>query len=241
MSESTESTLVVVPGPKGPRVHRVTCKRAILTEGHSYGADPTDADAQSCGSCKPGKARLDADAALATPAPPAPSGHDHIDGPPASAPQPIDVVDADTMTARRRAATAESKALKAWEKDGSNGARPATPNLDTTNAEYKGEKAKPKVPRSRGPRQAPREITATTTLDSGKLAPGALQVAVADHIASLPAGEDITPGQVARHLERSSGAVANAMAKMADAGELKAQPGSPKRYRRVAAKAAQAA
>jgi O6-methylguanine-DNA--protein-cysteine methyltransferase len=222
MSESTEATLVVVPGPKGPRVHRVTCKRAILTEGHSYGADPSDVDAQSCGSCKPGKARTDADEALA-----------------AETPDAIVVTDADTMTARRKAATAEAKALKAWEKAGSDGDRPATPNLDAMNAEYEGENPKVKVPRSA--RQAPREVTATTTLASGKLAPGALQAAVADHVATLPAGDDITPGQVARHLERSSGAVANAMAKMAEAGTLKALAGSPRRYRRVTTQAAEAA
>lgn len=224
MPESTESTLVVVPGPKGPRVHRVTCKRAILTEGHSYGAHAEDQITQACGSCKPKIPTLGGTVSGLV-----------------DAPGPIEVVDTDSQAARRKAATAEGKALKAWEKAGSNGDRPATPNLDAMNVEYQGEAPKPKVPRGRSPRQAPREVTATTTLASGRLAPGALQVAVAEHIATLPAGDDITPGQVARHLDRSVGAVGNAMARMVTAGTLKARPGSPRRYRRVVTAAAKAA
>lgn len=119
------TTLVVIPGRNGDRVHRVNCKRATMDQGHSFGARPTDYTTQVCQSCKP-----------VLPPTPAAAAVKSMDDAEQARSAAIEVVDPDTMTARRNAAKAEHKALKAWKDGGEQGDRPATPNLEAVQADH---------------------------------------------------------------------------------------------------------
>jgi MoxR-like ATPase len=80
---------------------------------------------------------------------------------------------------------------------------------------------------------APR-ITAT-----GRLGNGELRRQVAAWLAENPGSH--TPGTIARALERSAGAVGNALQTLADRGEAEPVPGKPARYQATAATATAAA
>jgi nitric oxide reductase NorQ protein len=64
---------------------------------------------------------------------------------------------------------------------------------------------------------------------TGRLGQGELRRQVAAHLAANPGAR--TPTVVARDLRRSSGAVGNALAKLAADGQVTREPGSPARYR----------
>lgn len=142
--------LIVLEGPKGSKVHKLSCKRANMSlPGHSYGAKPTDEAVFSASCCKPSaalreQARQDVVSAQAVakgnaageakPATRRPLSVD-TDLPPVAAGEPgggpaaIAVTDAATLADRNKAARAEHKALKAWKDGGGKGTKPATPNL----------------------------------------------------------------------------------------------------------------
>jgi DNA-binding MarR family transcriptional regulator len=65
---------------------------------------------------------------------------------------------------------------------------------------------------------------------SSLLRPGQLRTLVAEFLSEQDA--PVTPGQVARHLNRSAGAVTNALARMAAEGQAALVSSSPRRYRR---------
>lgn len=72
-----------------------------------------------------------------------------------------------------------------------------------------------------------------------KLGKGALETAVFDHMGANPKSE-FTPSDLARVLNRSSGAIANALAKFAAQGKVTQTSERPRRYRLAGAKAARA-
>src|SRR5450755_4013077 len=78
------------------------------------------------------------------------------------------------------------------------------------------------------PGPAPR-ITPT-----GRLGQGELRRQVTAWLAARP-GDACTPGEIARALGRSAGAVGNALATLADRHEADREPGRPVRYRANAA------
>jgi hypothetical protein len=72
-----------------------------------------------------------------------------------------------------------------------------------------------------------------------KLARGGLETAVSEHMAANPRSE-FTPADLARVLNRSSGAIANALAKFTAQGKVTQTNERPRRYRLAGAKAARA-
>lgn len=83
------------------------------------------------------------------------------------------------------------------------------------------------------PAEAPEvaaEPAAATTVPSGRRAPSPLRPLVAAHLAAHP-GEEFTVRQVAKALDRSHGATANALATLAGLGEAERTCESPLRYR----------
>lgn len=100
--------------------------------------------------------------------------------------------------------------------------------------------------RTRTPRTAAKETTGTPQPASkqpaskrpgGKLLPGQLQSLVLDHVQRHP-DQDWGPSQVARALDRSTGAVGNALETFADRGLLTRTSTSPRRYQAIKATAA---
>ena len=73
-----------------------------------------------------------------------------------------------------------------------------------------------------------------------KLGKGGLETQVLDHMASYPKS-DYTPTDLARVLNRSGGAIANALAKFADEGKVVQTSERPRRYRIAGARAARRA
>jgi len=71
---------------------------------------------------------------------------------------------------------------------------------------------------------------ATPAKAGDRLAKGELRAAVLAHLRAHR-GEDLSPTAVARALGRSAGATANALARLADAGEALEVPGPPRRFR----------
>lgn len=68
-----------------------------------------------------------------------------------------------------------------------------------------------------------------------RLGRGALGTLVREYLAARP-GEDLGPTQIGKALGRSQGAVSNALARMAAAGEAELVSPSPRRYRIVASR-----
>lgn len=85
------------------------------------------------------------------------------------------------------------------------------------------------------------EVSTTVNNKSGlpKLGKGGLETAVLDHLAANPKSE-FTPSDLARVLNRSSGAIANALAKFAAQHKVTQTSERPRRYRLNGAKAANA-
>jgi len=73
----------------------------------------------------------------------------------------------------------------------------------------------------------------------GRLGNGQLRRQVADWLAARPGPH--TPGEIAKDLGRSAGAVGNALTTLADRGEAERLPGKPIRYQANAATGAAAA
>ena len=72
-----------------------------------------------------------------------------------------------------------------------------------------------------------------------KLGKGGLETQVLDHMAAHPKSE-FTPTDLARVLDRSGGAIANALAKFATQGKVTQTSERPRRYRLAGAKARRA-
>jgi nitric oxide reductase NorQ protein len=89
--------------------------------------------------------------------------------------------------------------------------------------------------RTRTPRTAAKKTTRTHQ-PSGKLLPGQLQTLVLDHVQRHP-DQDWSPGQVAKALDRSTGAVGNALETFVNRGLLTRTSTSPRRYQAVKATA----
>src|SRR6266566_9008824 len=89
--------------------------------------------------------------------------------------------------------------------------------------------ANPAAPPHAGGTSAPR------TTHTGRLGQGELRRLTAAHLAANPGAH--TPGQIARALGKSAGAVGNALTTLADRGEAAREPGTPSRYRATAATA----
>src|SRR5579859_7062627 len=70
--------------------------------------------------------------------------------------------------------------------------------------------------------------TAPRTTATGRLGNGELRRQVAAYLDENPGPH--TPGQIAKALERSAGAVGNALKTLADHGEAEPVPGKPARY-----------
>lgn len=79
----------------------------------------------------------------------------------------------------------------------------------------------------------PAGSTAVASASSGRLRNGELRRQIACYLAEHP-GDDFTPGQIARALDRSSGAVGNALLTLAGRGEAQQTATRPVRYRATA-------
>ena len=90
------------------------------------------------------------------------------------------------------------------------------------------------------PPPAPSPALAPRTTPTGRLGQGELRRQVTAYLAARP-GDACTPGEIARALGKSAGAVGNALATLADRHEADREPGKPVRYRANAATAAAAA
>jgi nitric oxide reductase NorQ protein len=80
---------------------------------------------------------------------------------------------------------------------------------------------------------------APRTTATGRLGQGELRRLTAAHLAASPSAH--TPGEIARALGKSAGAVGNALTTLADRGEAERQPGRPARYRATSTTASVAA
>lgn len=104
------------------------------------------------------------------------------------------------------------------------------------------------VPQQRANAKANGTTKAATTANSEvinksglpKMGKGGLETAVFDHMATNPKS-DYTPTDLARVLNRSSGAIANALAKFAAQGKVTQTSERPRRYRLAGAPAARRA
>jgi hypothetical protein len=90
--------------------------------------------------------------------------------------------------------------------------------------------------RTRTPRTVAKKTTGKSQL-SGKLLPGQLQSLVLDHVQRHP-DQDWSPGQVGKALDRSTGAVGNALETFVSRGLLTRTSASPRRYQVIKATAA---
>ncbi|GGU89719.1 hypothetical protein GCM10010182_00140 [Actinomadura cremea] len=88
----------------------------------------------------------------------------------------------------------------------------------------------PTAARTTAPAGAPVPVPAPS---GGRLAPGELRRRVAAHLATAP-GTASTPGEIARVLGRSSGAVGNALSVLTDRGQAEQVMTAPRRYRATA-------
>lgn len=153
-------------------------------------------------------------------------------------------VEAPTLTvaenlARTKAAGQEAKARKAWREAGSKGTPPATPNLDAIEAEHAAGVKPTIVGRTKGRARTTAsspaaEVTATSTTPTGRLAKGALALAVLEHMATLT--EPATASAMAKAMDRSAGAVKNACERLVGEGKVRRASEKPLRYA-LAAKA----
>jgi predicted ArsR family transcriptional regulator len=87
-----------------------------------------------------------------------------------------------------------------------------------------------KAMRTAGEQQdgGPRPADSWTKYTSGRLRPGGLDPLVRDYVATQD--QPVGPVAVARALNRSSGAVANCMERLAKTGDLKLVEDKPRRY-----------
>ncbi|MEO3861906.1 hypothetical protein, partial [Acrocarpospora sp. B8E8] len=100
----------------------------------------------------------------------------------------------------------------------------------------------PPAPGVSGPATTPSTSPATSPAPAGaggRLRNGELRRQVAELLAAR-AGTEATPGDIARTLKRSSGAVGNALKNLADRGEAELTSTRPVRYRATATTAAAA-
>ena len=81
--------------------------------------------------------------------------------------------------------------------------------------------------------------SAPRTTPTGRLGQGELRRLTAAHLAASPGPQ--TPGEIARALGKSAGAVGNALTVLASRGEAAREPGTPIRYRATPATAGVAA
>src|SRR5260370_23665038 len=79
------------------------------------------------------------------------------------------------------------------------------------------------------PPPAPSPAPAPRTTPTGRLGQGELRRQVTAYLAARP-GDACTPGEIARALGKSAGAVGNALATLADRHEADREPGKPVRY-----------
>lgn len=104
-------------------------------------------------------------------------------------------------------------------------AKPPVPDVTTDDA------GKPKKPspdnRSHGPRAT--DSNAAVATKSSRLRPGELHGMVEDFLTERP-NMEFTPGEIGRKLNRSSGAVANALVKLTERGATKLVCERPKKY-----------
>jgi hypothetical protein len=113
-------------------------------------------------------------------------------------------------------------------------ARTAAKPARATATPAKGASGKPRAAKDTSP-SSPGGATLTK---AGALPPGGLEAIVLEYLAAHP-GEELSPTQVAKALGRSSGAVANALAKHAKAGgQITLTRETPKRYTSTARKPA---
>ncbi|MEV4644938.1 hypothetical protein [Saccharopolyspora sp. NPDC049357] len=124
---------------------------------------------------------------------------------PASAPEPDSTTPATTV-ARVQAATAQ---------------REATPGRTDTAAQPS--------PGTQSTSSANTESTDAPVTSDKRLAKGELRGMVEDFLAAHP-GEEFSAGQIAKALDRSAGAVNNALHKLSDGGYARQTQDSPKRF-----------
>lgn len=79
------------------------------------------------------------------------------------------------------------------------------------------------------PPAPPSTAAAPASSSAARLRNGELRRRVASYLADHP-GDDFTPGQIARALRRSSGAVGNALANLTDRGAARLTTAKPRRY-----------
>lgn len=172
---------------------------------------PTAAEAKAHRTTKARKeAALVAEAQLA---------HDVAAAAVADAPAP----EADRL-ARNLAARAEHAALRDWFNAGATGDRPTTPNLDALNAAYG-------VP---GPRQrattARSTVTSTSVTAAGRAAPGAFLLRLVEWLDANP-DRVVSPTELDKELGHgNTGAVANALERLATQGRARKVQDKPRRY-----------
>jgi DNA-binding MarR family transcriptional regulator len=78
----------------------------------------------------------------------------------------------------------------------------------------------------------PDQVDAAAAASAERLGRGALGVLVRDYLAARP-GEELGPTQIGKALDRSQGAVSNALARLAAAGVAELVSPAPRRYRIV--------
>jgi hypothetical protein len=83
-------------------------------------------------------------------------------------------------------------------------------------------------------------IAATNKTGLPKLGKGGLEVLVVKHLAANPRSE-VTPSELGNKLNRSSGAIGNALERLVKAGKAVRTSDRPRRYRHKAARAAKGA
>ncbi|MFF9204365.1 MarR family transcriptional regulator [Streptomyces sp. NPDC014986] len=112
---------------------------------------------------------------------------------------------------------------------------PAEPEAPATQAPAPADNAADSAPEATEATEphapAPEAATqADTTAPTKRLARGGLRQMVYEYLEAHP-GEEVTPSRLAKHLQRSAGAVANALAKLKDHGQADLVGESPRRYR----------
>lgn len=143
--------------------------------------------------------------------------------------QPVTETDRVAMVA---AAQREWQAIKEWRANGQQGDAPAAPNLDrlnALNAAY-GSASAAKVALKKitgGKAKAERKPAGTNSKGLGELKPGGLAALVAE---ALAGAGTCTVGQIAKGLDRSAGAVRNALDRMVATDKAILVTESPRTY-----------
>lgn len=141
-------------------------------------------------------------------------------------------VDHDEMVALARS---EWAALKTWKAAGSTAPRPATPNLDTVNALHAAYGSATAARRATkgltAPKPGGKPVTPITISDAHtgeRLTNGGLAALVAEALAA--ANGPVTVQQIAKGLQRSAGAVRNALDRQVTAGAATLVADKPRTY-----------